>query len=545
MNSYKVAMFRERDPRYFPFVCAIFFVGAVTFAVWRTMVVNWDVWYGPVAWLTEMFGVLTSALFVLLMIRSDHPVLRFADPSSRTVDILIPTANEPLPVLEPTVIGALNVRGVRRVLVLDDGVRDDVRDMTLRLGATYVPRVSNEGAKAGNLNNGLTHTDAEFVVTLDADHIPLPDFIERTLGYFDDPEVGIVQSPQSFYNTDSFTFRHRRGRAAAWHEQEMFYGGILPTKNHSNSAFYTGTSAMLRRSALDSVNGFAPETPTEDIHTSVRIHARGWRSVYLRSPLAYGLEVENLREYYRTRRRWAAGSLRLLFRNPDSPLRVRGLTFSQRLNYLSAMLVHLQGLIRVLYLVAPVAALLTGVAAVDGPYTRYGFGFLMFTVFSIWIVVLLGRGHYHLLHSEAFGVADAVPMIVALKAIFGGERKFGVTVKRTSRTTGGGLKLAYRLYAAVNVLAFGLAVARVVRGEYTTIAIWSGAFLAISSAYALAFLITMERYERNPTAPWYAGYTSEELYREVVRLGTDADGFPALTAATGRRATAGEVVSVS
>ena len=513
---YRVERVPDRDPAHFPALLATFMTLAVVFVVWRTVVVNWHVWFGPVAWLAEMFGVLTTVLFILTVRKAARPEPRTVTTVTRTVDILVPTANEPLPVLEPTVIGAINVRGVRDVIVLDDGVRPEVREMAHRLGVRYLPRVSNEGAKAGNMNHGLLATDAEFLVTLDADHVPLPEFIEQTLGYFDDPSVGLVQSPQSFYNTDSFTFRRRRGRAAGWHEQEMFYGGVQPTKNATNSAFYTGTSAMLRRAALDSVDGFATGTPTEDIHTSLRLHARGWQSVYLQTPLAYGLEVENLRQYYGTRCRWAAGSLRLLLRHPDSPLRVPGLTLAQRLNYVSATAAHLQGLNRVLYLVAPIAAVVTGVPPIEGSYALYGFAFLAFMVLSIWTTVQFGRGHYHLLYSEAFGVADTVPMLAGLRGLIGAPRKFEVSTKRTGRVTGAGLKAAYRVYAGITLLALGLAVTRLIRGEYVDIAAWSAAFLALSTVYVLTFLVTMERYERRSDVPSYTAFTPAELYQHIV-----------------------------
>lgn len=515
-DQYRLRQVSDRDPGYFPVLYVAFLGLAAVFAVWRTTVVNWNVWFGPVAWFAEMFGLVATVLFVLSLRRSVQPVPRVVTDSARTVDILIPTANEPLSVLEPTVIGALAVRGVRDVLVLDDGVRSEVRDMARRLGASYLPRASNEGAKAGNLNHGLLATDAELLVTLDADHIPLPDFIERTVGYFDDPRVGFVQSPQTFYNTESFTFRRRRGTAAGWHEQEMFYGGVQPTKNSTNSAIYTGTSAVLRRAALDSVGGFATETPTEDIHTSLRLHARGWRSVYLRSPLAYGMEVENLGEYFRTRQRWAAGSLRLLFRHPDSPLRVRGLSLHQRLNYASAMLAHLQGLNRVLYLVAPIAATATGIAPIHGSYSQYGFAFLAFTALTMWTIVQLGRGHYHLVYSEQFAIADTVPMLAALRHLVRPGRRFEVTNKRAGRLAGGRLKAAYRLLAAASLAGLALAVTRLLRGEYMVIAGWSAAFLAVNTAFLMAFLIDMERYERRPAPPWYAGLSPAELYRRVI-----------------------------
>jgi cellulose synthase (UDP-forming) len=517
MSPYHVEQVTDRDPPHLPVLFAAYLTLVPLFAVWRTMVVNWGVWYGPVAWAAEMFAVVTTTIFVVSLRRRTSPLPRtVALPVTRTVDILVPTVNEPLPVLEPTVHGALLVRGVRDVIVLDDGDRPEVRAMANRLGARYLPRTTGEGAKAGNLNHGLRITDAEFVVTLDADHIPLPEFIERTLGYFDDPDVAVVQSPQSFYNTESFTFRRRRGADGGWHEQEMFYGGVQPTKNTSNSAIYTGTSAMLRRAALDSVGGFAEDTSTEDIHTSLRMHARGWRSVYLESPLAYGLEVDNLRQYYSTRRRWAIGSLHLLLRHPDSPLRARGLSWAQRLNYLSAMVAHFQGLNRLLYLLVPVAALTTGVAPVTGPYAVYGFAFLGFTVFSIWTVVRFGRGHYHMLHSEAFAVADTLPMLAALPAALFGERAFGVTEKRSARTADAPLKWAYRLFALAELSALAFALTRLARGEHVVIAAWSAAFLALSAFYVVSFLVGMERYERRPVTPCYTHLDPQQLYRRIL-----------------------------
>jgi cellulose synthase (UDP-forming) len=530
MSPYRVEQNCDRDPVYFPALYVSFLTLAGAYAVWRTSVINWGVWFGPVAWVTEMFGLIMTMLFLISLRRSVRPVPRVVTASPKAVDILIPTVNEPLSVLEPTVLGARCVRGVRRVLVLDDGDRAEVREMAQRLGAEYLPRQSREGAKAGNLNHGLQQTDAEFIVTLDADHIPLPEFIEQTVGYFDDPTVGFVQSPQSFYNTESFTFRRRGGQDAGWHEQGMFYGGVQPTKNRTNSAIYTGTSAMLRRSALDSTEGFATDTPTEDIHTSIRLHARGWQSVYLRTPLAYGLEVENLREYYRTRRRWAVGSLRLLFRHPDSPLRARGLSISQRLNYFSATVAHLQGLSRVVYLMTPILALTTGVAPVNVSYSLYGFAFLAFYVFSLGIVVLFGRGHYHLLHSEAFAIADTVPMLAGLRGLLGGEQAFEVTEKRAERAAGSRLKATYRLLTGVSLFGLALSVFRLFQGEYVAIAGWSTAFLGLSSLYLLAFLFTMERYERRTGAPAYAQHTPAELYGYILTLA--APGLP-ITATAG------------
>jgi cellulose synthase/poly-beta-1,6-N-acetylglucosamine synthase-like glycosyltransferase len=516
MEMYRAHNVKYSDPWYLPVVLYGFLSVAVLFGIWRSAVVNWHVWFGPVAYAAELLSLLLTVLFVLSLRRAVRPVPRPVCEVRRTVDVLIPTVDESVAVLEATVLGALRVRGVREVLVLDDGAREEVRRLAGRLAARYVPRTTRAGSKAGNLNHGLTCTDAELVVTLDADHVPMPDLLEQTVGWFDDPGVGWVQSPQMFYNTDSFTFRRRRGRAGGWHEQEMFYGSVQPAKAATNSAIYTGTSAVLRRAALDSIGGFATGTPTEDIHTSIRLHARGWRSVYTPGPLAYGLEVENLQEYFGTRRRWAVGALQLLLRHHDSPLRVAGLSGWQRLNYLSSLSTHLWGPVRVAFVVVSLAVLLTGVAPVTGAYALYGFAFVAFTVLSVLAVLVLGRGHFHLVHSGVFGMADCVAQVGGLRGLIGGEPTFQVTRKRPGRVTGAPLKAAYRAFFAVNLAGLAVVALHLLRGQEIAMAAWTGTFLAITVGYSGTMLAMTRRYERRPARPSLPPLGGEELYRHVL-----------------------------
>ena len=519
--SYRVELRRYQDPAYFPALFIAYLVVAAVFAVWRTVVVDWTVWFGPTAWLADMFGLITALIFFGILRRSDYPEPRRTTVITRTVDILIPTANEDLSVVEPTVIGAKNVVGVRNVLVLDDGDRPEVRAMAKRLGARYIRRDGRSGAKAGNLNNGLRLTDAELLVTLDADHIPMPDFLQWTVGYFDDPRIGFVQTPQSFYNTESMTFRSRRGKPAGWHEQEMFYGGVQPAKNRTNSAFYTGTSAVLRRSAIDSIGGFALGSVTEDIHTSIRLHAKGWRSLYLPKPLAYGLEVDNLREFYRTRRRWAVGSLRLLFGSPDSPVRARGLNLSQRLSYLSSMVAHLQGAHRVALIATPIAAIATGLSPVRGSYPLFGLVSVGFIGVSFWATIQFGRGHFHPLHNEVFALAATLPMLAGLVGAVRNDHGFQVSEKRTGRAVGGSVKLAYRAVALGCAAGLIWASSRVVRGDSVAISAWSGVFLGLNCLVAVTFLLTEDRYERRGDLPGYVRLAPAQLYRYVRELAGD------------------------
>jgi cellulose synthase (UDP-forming) len=489
----------------------------VLLAVWRTAVVDWHVWYAPVAWLADLLGLATGALFLFTIRYRATPVPRPV-PTRHTVDVLVPTLNEPPAVLEPTLLAATRIRGVRRVLVLDDGHRPEVARIAQRLGVEYVTRGTRAGAKAGNLNHALPKTDAELIATFDADHIPLPQFLERTTGYFDDPTVAFVQTPQAFYNTDSVTFgRH-------WHEQQMFYGCVQPAKNATNSAFYTGTNAVLRRAALADIGGFATGTATEDIHTSLRLHAHGWRSVFVPTPLAYGLEVDNLREYYGTRRRWAAGSLGLLFRSRDSPLRIRGLTCHQRLNYISSTVAHLQGIQRLVYLVVPALTLATLDNPVNVSFAGYGAVFAGFAALSLWLIHRYAYGAYRPWDAEMFNLGAALPQLAGLVGLLRVERKFRVSTKNAGRSPGAGIKVAYGVLLAIGAAGLARCAELLLTGTRTGLVTWSGAFLAINTTLLLSLVIRATRYEHRGAVPTHAQLDPEALYRHVVQRGKDKPG---------------------
>lgn len=513
---------RPPAPGYLMMLFYAFLAFTAGLVVWRTAVVDWGVWFAPLAWLGDLFGLATSALFLIVARQRAIPV-RPAAVVHRTVDILVPTLNEPLAVLEPAVLGATRVRGVRRVLVLDDGGRAEVAQMARRLGAEYLSRGTGADAKAGNLNHALAFTDAELVAVFDADHVPLPEFLEQTVGYFNDLRVGFVQTPQTFYNTESLTFRRPwRRRAAGWHEQQMFYHFVQPAKNATNSAMFTGTGAVLRRTALERVGGFATGTATEDIHTSLRLHANGWRSVFVPRPLAYGLEVDNLREYYRTRRRWAAGSLGLLLRSPDSPLRVRGLTIVQRLSYLSSTLAHLHGPQRLTYLLVPVLAVATLDNPVRVPFAAYGLVLVGFAALSLWLTHRLAAGAYRPWYAETLQLATVLPPLAGLRGIMRVERKFRVSTKNAGRSSGRGLKLMYAGLAAIGVAGLVRVVQLLLTGEASGLVVWSGAFLAVTTILLGHLLVWVVRYERRPVAPAHARLAPAALYQYVLfRFGTD------------------------
>ncbi|MBN1886293.1 MAG: glycosyltransferase, partial [Candidatus Krumholzibacteriota bacterium] len=171
-----------------------------------------------ILWSAELFGAVKTFLLYFVVWR---PITRAAPRPlpGRTVDVLVPTMNEDVPVLRTTLLACNDMAYPHRTIVLDDGGRAEVRALCEELGAVYLARESHEGAKAGNLNFGLAHSTAEFVAVFDADHAPLPHFLDRLMGYFRDDELAFVQSPQDYYNIDSFQHRVDREHRHIWAEQ--------------------------------------------------------------------------------------------------------------------------------------------------------------------------------------------------------------------------------------------------------------------------------------------------------------------------------------
>ncbi|WP_448093210.1 UDP-forming cellulose synthase catalytic subunit [Pseudomonas lini] len=276
-----------------------------------------------------------------------------------TVDLLIPTYNEDLSVVRGTVYAALGIDWPEeklRIYLLDDGKRETFRQFAAEVGVGYIIRPDNRHAKAGNLNHALGRIDGELVAIFDCDHMPVRSFLQLTVGWFlRDPKLALVQTPHHFLSADPFernlsVFRNRPN------EGELFYGLIQDGNDMWNAAFFCGSCAVLRRSALDEIGGFAVETVTEDAHTALRLHRRGWNSAYVRIPQAAGLATESLSAHIGQRIRWARGMAQI-FRT-DNPLLGKGLTVFQRICYANAMMHFLAGLPRLVFLSAPLAFLL-------------------------------------------------------------------------------------------------------------------------------------------------------------------------------------------
>lgn len=274
--------------------------------------------------------------------------------STPTVDVIITVYGEPLDVITRTVTAARDMRLAHNVYVCDDGRSDDIRDLCTHLGVGYLRRDDRRGVKAGNANRALARTHGDYVAIFDADHAAHPDFLVVALPHLARPEVAFVQCSQA-YRTDNGNFIE----IAAAQSQQVFYEVICPGKNRFNAAFHVGTNAVFRRTALDDVNGFYEDTHSEDIWTSIRLHQRGWTSVYLPHILARGLSPDTLDSHFRQQFRWASGSFEILLR--ANPFAAKGLTFDQRVQYLTPPLHFLQGFSNLWFLLLPPLFLLFGI----------------------------------------------------------------------------------------------------------------------------------------------------------------------------------------
>ncbi|MBD2566502.1 glycosyltransferase [Anabaena lutea] len=325
----------------------------------------------------------------------------------------------------------------------------------------YIARPKQPGvahhAKAGNLNYAIFsgETVGEFILTLDADHIPKPQFLKRVLPYFytynlfsgkyEPNRIAFVQTPQDFYNIPpGDPFGHRAS---------LFYGPLQQGKDGMNAAFYTGTNAVLRREALISVGlqyfadefikdekrldefeligGVSSNSITEDMNTAMRLHSAGWKSVYHHELLAEGLAPDDLSSTLKQRLRWAQGTIQVLVR--ENPITKVGLSFWQRLHYFKTIYSYFSGFATLIFISCPIIYFFTGII----PVKTDGFEFALhfFPAFIINRLTFLAAGWgipaRELWRSEQYAIALFPLLIQAVWSVFTGQSiKFQVTPKQ-------------------------------------------------------------------------------------------------------------------
>ncbi|WP_222272029.1 glycosyltransferase family 2 protein [Modestobacter marinus] len=586
-------------------------VTGADYLVWRWLdSINWAQWWLAVPLvLAETYSLLDAFLFGATVWRIRQRAEPPPPPPDATVDVFVTTYDEPVDLVMVTARAARDIRYPHRTWVLDDGARPEVQDAALTAGVGYLTRSADwagmpRHAKAGNLNNALLATDGEFLLVLDADQVPHPTILDRTLGWFDDPRVALVQTPQWFANVDDDD--------VLGSQAPLFYGPIQQGKDGWDAAYFCGSNAVLRRealmqlgvagyvraversirdalrtagrviarartearaagpavhaalgevagavrrarvevaagepvsevtyrfqqrvdaagrgvvtddlarmeadlaeiagmtgrsgaavltaeldgavltrlaqrdwspiAALESVKALvcsvdvdlageaqpvmplATNSVTEDMATSMRLHAMGWRTVYHHEVLARGLAPQDLAAMLAQRLRWSQGTLQLALR--QNPLVQRGLSVGQRLMYLATMWSYLAGFAALVYIAAPIAYLCFGVRPVNADGDAFLLHLVPFLLTTLLLFRVVGHGmrtwrgqQYSL---ALFPVWIRACTTAAANVLFHRDLGFVVTPKTPTATP----RPAWRL-VRVQLVTMGLLVAAAVVG---------------------------------------------------------------------------------
>ncbi len=432
---------------------------SLRYMIWRTF--NTMEWSDPfsmsAAWALYFAEVYAFVIFTFGIFVNFYPLRR---PSVRlrpgdevpTVDILVPSYNEPADLLEVTLRCCLAVNypaDKLKIYLLDDGGtqqkrndpnlkkrqeaitrRHDLQKLCARLGCTYLTREKNEYAKAGNINAAFMQTSGELILILDADHVPTSDLLERTVPWFTrDQSVFLVQTPHFMINPDPIDRNLLSAFRRMPAENEMFYLTIQRGLDFWDSSFFCGSAAVMRRSALELVGGLTGESITEDAETALELHARGFRSVYVDQPMVGGLAPESFTGFVVQRMRWAQGMTQImLLKLPKALPRMR---WYQSLSYINACLFWMFPLGRLIFLLSPCVYLFFGLEI-------YNVSLPQIVVYAIPHIVgaqicnavLFGRTRWPLV-SELYELMQSVYSMMAIIQVFRNPRKpkFMVTPK--------------------------------------------------------------------------------------------------------------------
>jgi cellulose synthase (UDP-forming) len=436
-------------------------VVVVIVLMWRYMLWRWTSTLPPLAFSLDcVVGLIFVSIETLAIVGSTISLVFLVRLKSRSadvernaawlvalskpplVDVFICTHNEEESILERTIVGALSLDYPnKRIWVLDDGRRGWLRQLSERLGSGYLTRTDNDHAKAGNINGGLLHVASlpeppDFVAILDADFVPMPSFLRRTLSLFRDSDIGIVQTPQHFINPDPL--QNNLSTARVWpDEQRYFFDVVMASKDAWGAAFCCGTSSVIRFSVLWDIGGFPTSSVTEDYLLTLRMQADGYRTVYLNERLSLGLAPEGLKEYITQRSRWALGLIQIC-RGPLGPLRLgNGLRLVDRISLTETFLYWSANYtFRLVGIIIPILYWLLDVRSVQADVVTTLAYYLPLFLAQIVIVGWMAQGRVMPVMSDVTQLLAAAQIVKAVGSGLINPRghKFRVTAKGGDRS---------------------------------------------------------------------------------------------------------------
>jgi cellulose synthase (UDP-forming) len=408
-----------------------------------------------------------------------------------TVDILIPTYNEPDFILKRTIVGcqSLDYQN-KQIYLLDDTRRSEIEKLARELGCNYITRRDNAHAKAGNLNNALSKTNGELIALFDADFVPTTNFLEQTVGFFQNPKIGLVQTPQSFYNSDPIA-KNLGLEQILTPEEEVFYRQMQPIKDGVGSVVCSGTSFVVRRKALEEIGGFVTESVSEDYFTGINISAKGYELVFLDEKLSAGLAAESITAHIDQRLRWGRGTLQAFFIE-SNPLTIPGLNLLQRLGHLEGLLHWFTCISRLFFLFVPLIYII-GLTPVKTDLSEIAYVFLPYYLTQLTVFSWLNLRSRSALLSDLYSLVQTFPVAVTvIKVMFRPFAKgFKVTPKGLSRDKynfNWHLAFPMLVLLAATSFCFTLSATAPVKGTINLGLIWSTYNLITVSAAILTLI---------------------------------------------------------
>lgn len=385
----------------------------------------------------EAYSFLVFAIFAFASVnfRQKLKPMEAKDPNySPGVDIFICTYNESENLLRDTITGCKNIAYKnKKIYLLDDGHRPDIEKMADELGINYIKRETNEGFKAGNINNALKYTDGELIAIFDADHVPVSTFLLELVDYFKDHNTGIVQTPQHFMNPDPFQKNLVVGKPVA-NEQDLFFRVIQPGLAKWNSAICAGTNFLIRRDLLVKVGGLPHNTVTEDMDLGLRMKNLGYMIRYHNKPLAVGLAPETFKDYLSQRLRWAAGTIQIFLFNRG--VFFKGLTGPQKAFYLSGLIYYFFGFPRLVFIMSPILYLLFNIKPLAANLVEVGIFLLACYISKIYFFSKVAKGYRNFVFTDIYETAVCFYLNIAvIKTLLNPHNiKFSITNKGVDAT---------------------------------------------------------------------------------------------------------------
>ena len=540
----------RRQPYRLVFLALAAFV-ALRYMQWRTF--DSLLYTGPadfigmsLLYLAELYGFFIYLLGMFISVwpmESPHVALPADHEQLPTVDVLIPTYNEPLDIIRVTATAAAQIDyppEKLKIYLLDDGSTHAkrnhpetgiaawerhyaLRQVAEELGINYLTRETNQQAKAGNINHALSYTSGDLLLVLDCDHVPTKDILQNTVGHFlIDPKLFLVQTPHFFINPTPVE-KNLEGRANPSGESDMFYRRIHPALNFWNASYFCGSAALLRRKYLEEVGGIRGTTITEDAETAYQLHSRGYNSVYVNRPMVCGLSPESYDDYVTQRSRWAQGMVQLVMLN--NPLNTPGLSIPQKIAYFNSSFFWLFGFPRFIYFIAPAAYLILGLNVYHASWMQI-LAFTLPYVFSIYVVMdFLYAGSRQPFFSEIYESVQSLFLMPAVISVLLNPWKptFKVTPKGLTNEKNylSPLAAPFFVVIGINVLAMILAWYKwfyepLIRDVIAVTVIWCFYNLYLSIVSLGAF------WERKQIRKFYRIAASGRVVARFPRLGDTA-----------------------